>query len=60
MNLKKTKVMVSRLKDEALKSKVDSCAMSGKRVIAYLMMVILTFSVGNSRNKNLPSKQLLY
>ena len=38
MNLKKTKVMVSGSKDEILKSKVDSCAKCGKRVVANLVM----------------------
>ena len=34
VNLKKTKVMVSGLKGEVLKSKVDPCAECGKRVMA--------------------------
>ena len=34
MNLKKTKVMVSGSKGEVLKSKADSCAKCGKRVMA--------------------------
>ena len=38
MNLKKTKVMVSGLKGEILKSKVDPCAKCGKRVMANSMM----------------------
>ena len=38
MNLKKTKVMMSGSKGEVLKSKVDPCAKSGKRVKANLMM----------------------
>ena len=38
MNLKKTKVMVSGLKGEILKSKVDPCAKSSKRVMGNLVM----------------------
>ena len=38
MNLKKIKIMVSRLKDEVLKSKVDPCAMYSKRVMANSVM----------------------
>ena len=38
VNLKKTKVMVSGSKGEALKSKVDSCAECVKRVMANSMM----------------------
>ena len=38
MNLKKTKDMVSGLKGEVLKSKVDQCTKCGKRVIANLVM----------------------
>ena len=38
MNLKKTKVMVSGSKGEVLKSKVDSCAKYGKRVMTNLVM----------------------
>ena len=38
VNLKKTKVMVSGLKAEVLKSKVDPCAKCGKRVMANLLM----------------------
>ena len=38
LNLKKTKVMVSDSKGEVLKSKVDSCAECGKRVVAHLVM----------------------
>ena len=38
MNLKKTKVMVSSLEDEVLKSKVDPCAKCGKRVLENLVM----------------------
>ena len=37
-NLKKTKGMVSDLKDELLKCIVDPCAKRGKRVMAYLVM----------------------
>ena len=37
-NFKKTKVMVSSLKGEVLKSKVDSCAKCGKRVMANSLM----------------------
>ena len=38
VNLKKTKVIVSGLKGEVLKSKVDPCAKCGKRVMANLVM----------------------
>ena len=38
VNLKKTKVMVSDLKDEVLKSKVDPCAKCRKRVMANSIM----------------------
>ena len=38
LNIKKTKVMVSGLKDEVLKSKVDPCAKCGKRVVANSVM----------------------
>ena len=38
VNLKKTKVMVSDLKSEVLKSKVDPCVKCGKRVMANLVM----------------------
>ena len=38
MNLKKTKVMVSGLKDEVLKSKVDPCAKCGKRMMVNSVM----------------------
>ena len=38
VNLKKTKVMVSGLKDEILKCKVDTCAKWGKRVMANSVM----------------------
>ena len=38
MNLKKTKVMVSGSKGEVLKSKVDSCAKYGKRMMANSVM----------------------
>ena len=38
MNLKKTKVMVSRSKGEVLKSEVDPCAKCGKRVMANSVM----------------------
>ena len=38
VNLKKTKVMMSGLKSEVLKSKVDSCAKCGKRVMTNLVM----------------------
>ena len=38
MNLKKTKEMVSGLKCEALKCKVDPCAKCGKRVMANSVM----------------------
>ena len=38
MNLKKTKVMVSRSKGEVLKSKVDPCAKCGKRVMENSVM----------------------
>ena len=38
MNLKKTIVIVSDLKGEILKSRVDPCAKCGKRVIANSMM----------------------
>ena len=38
MNLKKTKVMVSSLKSEVLKSKVDPCIKCNKRVTANLVM----------------------
>ena len=38
VNLKETKVMVSDLKDEVLKSKVDPCAKCGKRVMANSVM----------------------
>ena len=34
VNLKKTNVMLSGSKEEMLKSKVDSCAMCGHRVMA--------------------------
>ena len=37
VNLKKTKAMVSGLKDKVFQSKVDSCAMCGKRVMANLV-----------------------
>ena len=39
MNLKKTEVMVSGLKGEVLKSKVDPCAKCGKRVMANAVYV---------------------
>ena len=38
VNLKKTKVMVSRSKGEVLKNKVDLCAKCGKRVRANSVM----------------------
>ena len=38
MKLKKIKVMVSGLKGEVLKSKVDPCVMCNKRVIGNLVM----------------------
>ena len=38
MNLKKTKVMLSGSKGNVLKSKVDSCAKCGKRVMANSVM----------------------
>ena len=38
MNLKKTKVILSGLKGEVLKSKVDPCAKCGKGVMANLAM----------------------
>ena len=38
MNLKKTKVMVSGLKSEVLKSKVDPCTKCVKKVMTNLMM----------------------
>ena len=38
MKLKKTKVMVSGLKGEVLKIKVDPCAKCGKRVMANSVM----------------------
>ena len=38
MKLKKTKAIMSGSKGEALKSKVDPCGKSGKRVMANLVM----------------------
>ena len=38
MNLKKTKALVSGSKGEVLKSKIDPCAICGKRMMANLVM----------------------
>ena len=38
VNFKKTKVMLSGLKGEAIQSKVDSCARCGKRVMENSVM----------------------